>query len=71
MNLDEELLARIKAACSLDKVTHAADFQLRAGSNGSVLINLRTGKAQLIYDEESELHDIEDLHLNKGKSGAS
>jgi hypothetical protein len=63
MDLDEELLARIRAAASLSPGLKATDFQIRAGENGSVLINLKTGKAQLIYDEDSELHDLEDLHI--------
>ncbi len=63
MDLNEELLLRIKAACSLDKNTSDSDFQIRAGENGSVLINLRTGRADLIYDDESDLHDFEDLNI--------
>jgi len=34
-------------------------FQLKAAENGSILINLKTRRAQLIYDDESELHDLE------------
>lgn len=45
----------------LDKRNRPSDFQVRAAENGSVLINLRTGRAQLIYDDDSELHDVEDL----------
>ena len=63
MELDDELLARIRAAASFDKTVKVSDFQLRAGTNGSVLINLKTGRAQLIYDDESELHDLDDLKI--------
>ncbi len=63
MDLDEEILARIKAA--LNKDAKPTDFQVRAGDNGSVLINLKTGKAQLIYDDESELHDFQDLGIKE------
>jgi len=58
MDLDEELLRRIKSACALDKLSTEHDFQIRAGENGTVLINLRTGKAQIIYDDDSKLTDF-------------
>lgn len=63
MDLDEELLARIRAAASRDHKSQISDFQLRAGPNGTVLINLRTGQAQLVFDDDSKLHDLEDLKL--------
>ena len=49
MDLDQEILSRIKSICALDKATTTRDFQIRAGENGSVLINLRTGKAEIIF----------------------
>jgi hypothetical protein len=61
MELEEEVLARIRAAVGWDPSAKASDFQLRAAENGSVLINLRTRRAQLIYDDDSELHDLADL----------
>ena len=61
MNLDKEILARIKAAKAWDKNSTLNDFQIKASENGSVLINLKTRRAQLIYDDESELHDLDDL----------
>ena len=64
MELEEELLARIRAAKSLDKGVKTGDFQVRAGENGSVLINLKTGKAQIVYDDNSELHDLDELLAN-------
>jgi hypothetical protein len=67
MDLEEEILARIKAAQSLDKSAAVSDFQIRVGENGTVLINLKTGKAQLIYDDESKLHDLKDLGLSEGE----
>src|SRR4051812_17859345 len=63
MDIDREILARIRSAIALDHQSKATDFQVRAGQTGSVLINLRTGKAQLIYDDLSPLHDGEDLGL--------
>jgi hypothetical protein len=63
MELENEILARIRAAKSLDTSVKQEDFQIRVGENGTVLINLKTGRAQLIYDDESRLHDLADLSL--------
>jgi hypothetical protein len=63
MELEDEILARIRAAKSLDASVKEEDFQIRAGENGTVLINLKTGRAQLIYDDESKLHDLADLSI--------
>lgn len=63
MDLDDEILARIHAAISLAPGAKVEDFQIRAGDNGTVLINLITGRAQLIYDDDSKLHDLEDLRV--------
>ena len=61
MNIEDEILARIRAAKAWDKGAMLGNFQIRAAENGYVLINLKTGRAQLIYDEMSELHDLEQL----------
>jgi hypothetical protein len=61
MELEEEILARVRAAKAWDKNAKLDDFQLKAAENGSILINLKTRRAQLIYDDESELHDIEQV----------
>jgi len=61
MNIDEEILARIRAAKAWDREAKLDDFQLKAAENGFVLINLRTRRAQLIYDEDSELTDFKTL----------
>ena len=58
MDLEQELVARIKSACALDKLTREGDFQIRAGENGTVLINLRTGRAEIVLDDESKLRDF-------------
>ena len=68
MELDEEIISRIRAAKAWDKNADMSDFQIRAFENGSVLVNLKTGKAQLIYDDESVLHDVSDLHLPENSS---
>ena len=69
MDIDGEILARIKSAIALDKNSKAADFQVRAGETGSVLINLRTGRAELIYDDLSPLRDAADLGLPASDEG--
>ncbi len=63
MELDKEILARILAAKAWDNETNRSDFQVKAAENGSVLINLKTRRAQLVYDDDSELHDFEALHV--------
>ena len=63
MELEDEILTRIRSAKVGTRAAELTDFQFRAGENGSVLINLKTGRAQLIYDEDSNLHDLEDLGL--------
>jgi hypothetical protein len=61
MHIDDEIWARIRAAKVWDKDVTLEDFQIKAAGNGYVLINLKTRRAQLIYDEFSELHDLEQL----------
>jgi len=61
MELEEEILARVRAAKAWDKKAKLTDFQLKAAENGSVLINLKTRRAQLLYDDESDLHDLEQV----------
>ena len=61
MSLDDEIMARVHAAKAWDKSSKTDDFQLKVSGNGSVLINLKTRRAQLIYDEDSELRDWQEL----------
>ena len=61
MNIEDEIKARIRAAKAWDKDAQLGDFQIKASGNGYVLINLKTRRAQLIYDDFSELHDLEQL----------
>ena len=61
MSIDEEIMARVRAAKVWDKEAKLEDFQIRAEENGFVLINLKTRRAQLLYDDDSELHDLEQL----------
>jgi hypothetical protein len=67
MELEDEIVARMRAAKSLDKETKPGDFQIRVAENGSVLVNLKTGRAQLLYDDDSKLHDLEDLKINAAR----
>jgi hypothetical protein len=64
MDIDEEIEARIRSAKAWDKEAGLGDFQIKAAENGYVLINLKTRRAQLIYDEFSELHDVKHLFPN-------
>jgi hypothetical protein len=67
MVIDEEILARIRAAKAWDKRARLEDFQVQAAENGFVLINLKTRRVQLLYDEDSELHDLEQLFPENSK----
>jgi len=62
VDLEDEILSRIRAAKAWNKDAKLSDFQIRAEENGSVLVNLKTSRAQLIYDDDSKLHDLEDLY---------
>jgi hypothetical protein len=61
MCIDDEIRARVRAAKAWDKDAKLEDFQIRAAGNGYVLINLKTRRAQLIYDEFSDLTDLQQL----------
>ena len=61
MSLDDEIMARIHAARAWDRSSKTDDFQVKVSGNGYVLINLKTRRAQLIYDEDSELRDWQEL----------
>lgn len=61
MVIDDEIKARIHAAKVWDKDSRLEDFQIKAAENGLVLINLKTRRAQLIYDDDSKLTDLEKL----------
>jgi len=69
MVIDEEIMARIRAAKAWDKDARLEDFQIKAAENGFVLINLKTRRAQLLYDDDSELTDLEQLFPENRKYG--
>ncbi len=64
VDIDKEIMARIDGAKAWDKDSRPEDFQIRAAENGYVLINLKTRRAQLIYDDDSQLHDLHELFPN-------
>jgi hypothetical protein len=61
VDIDKEIMARINGAKAWDKDSRPEDFQVKAAANGYVLINLKTRRAQLIYDDDSELGDFRQL----------
>ena len=61
MELEDEIISRVRAAKGWDKDAKISNFQIRAFENGCILVNIKNGKAQLIYDGESVLHDLDDL----------
>ena len=64
VDIDKEIMARINGAKAWDRDSKPEDFQIRAAENGYVLINLKTRRAQLIYDDDSELNDLRELFPN-------
>jgi len=58
MDLDEEILARVRAAKALDKEAKLSDFQLDIVEGGAALIHLKTRRVQRIDDDESELSEL-------------
>ena len=61
VDIDKEIMARIDGAKAWDKDSKPEDFQIKAAENGYVLINLKTRRAQLIYDDDSALNDFRQL----------
>lgn len=59
MDIEDEIWARIRATKAWDKQARLEDFQVRAAENGFVLINLKTRRAHLVYDQDSELPWLE------------
>ena len=64
VDIDKEIMARINGAKAWDRDSKPEDFQIKAAENGYVLINLKTRRAQLIYDDDSELNDLRELFPN-------
>jgi hypothetical protein len=60
-SLDDQIFAYIESAKTWDKEAKLEDFQLRVVANDLVLINLKTSRAYLIHDEDSEELDLRDV----------
>lgn len=58
MKLEQEILGRIKAARAFDRSATLSDFQFCATEDRSILIHLKTGRAEVIADDENELRDL-------------
>ena len=71
MELEEEILARVRAAKALDKDVRLSDFQLDIVEGGAALIHLKTRRVQLIRDDEAELSELNRLigHQSSLKTG--
>jgi len=71
MELEEEILARVRAAKALDKDVRLSDFQLDIVEGGAALIHLKTRHVQLIRDDEAELSELNRLsgHQSSLKTG--
>jgi hypothetical protein len=61
MDIEDEIVARIRAEKVRNKDAQLGDFQIKASRDGYLLINLKTKHTQLIRDEFDELHDMEQL----------
>ena len=66
MELEEEILARVRAAKALDKDVRLSDFQLDIVEGGAALIHLKTRHVQLIRDDEAELSELNRLIGHQG-----
>jgi len=50
MDIEEKILARGRAQQTWDPVAKLGDFQIRATPSGYILVNLKTGHRQFIFD---------------------
>ena len=64
MDIDDEIKARVRAAKIWDSDARLEDFQIKVAGQGYVLVNLKTGQAQLIFDNDSDLKDFRELFPN-------
>jgi hypothetical protein len=61
MSLSDEIKARVRRAKAKDKTIRLSDFQVRAAEKGVALINLKTSKAELIFDDTDPFAPDEDI----------
>ena len=62
MALAEKISARIREKKAWDKNAHVSDFQIRVTEKGAVLVNLKTGEAQLIDADGDAVSPDGDIH---------
>ena len=62
MALGEKISARIRKKKAWDKNAHVSDFQIRVTERGAVLVNLKTGEAQLIDADGDAVSAEGDIH---------
>ena len=54
MNLTQQIASRIRQARILGDACGVSDFQLRMTEKGAILTNLRTHRAELLFDDDDE-----------------
>lgn len=54
MSISEKIGAHIRRSKVSDPTLHISDFQVRVDKAGAVVINLRTGEAELLLDRFAE-----------------
>jgi hypothetical protein len=72
MDIDEEIRARVRAAKAWDPNAKLGDFQIRATEGGYILINLKTGSPQFIFDTSyiEELLQPSPIHQRRRATAA-
>lgn len=54
MSLTQQIASRIRQAKILGEARGVSDFQLRVTETGVVLTNLRTHRAELLFDDDED-----------------
>jgi len=54
MSLTQQIASRIRQAKILGDARGVSDFQLRITEKGAVLTNLRTHRAELLFDDDDD-----------------
>ena len=58
MDLTQQIVSRIQEARMLGDANGPSDFQLRVTRKGAILTNLKTHRAELLFDEGEDLEKI-------------
>ncbi len=51
MSLTQQIASHIRQAQSVGDASGVSDFQLRVARKGAILVNLKTHRAELLFDE--------------------